>query len=317
MASAEKVSAPAVWLIAGPTASGKSALALRLAQQIGGEIVNADASQLYADLSVLTARPPAADLARVPHWLYGVADGADAWSVGRWLRAVLPILDDLRARGRPAIVAGGTGLYFHALTRGLAEAPEVPDQTRAAALARYDTEGEGAFRDVLRRLDPAAVARIAAHDRQRLVRALAVAEATGRALSDWQADTRPALAADLWRGVVLNPPREALYARCDDRVAGMVREGVLDEVARLARRDLDSVLPVMKAVGYRWFAAHVNGGLTLDEAVNATAQDTRRYAKRQMTWFRNQARDWDRIEETDSEAQADRLFRIAGPARRQ
>jgi tRNA dimethylallyltransferase len=143
-----------------------------------------------------------------------------------------------------------------------------------------------------------------------------VAEATGRPLSDWQADTRPTLAADLWRGVVLNPPREALYARCDARVAGMVREGVLDEVARLARRDLDSVLPVMKAVGYRWFAAHVNGGLTLDEAVNATAQDTRRYAKRQMTWFRNQARDWDRIEGTDSEAQADRLFRIAGPARR-
>ncbi len=306
--------APAVWLIAGPTASGKSALAVQLAERIGGEVVNADASQLYADLAILTARPSAAELARVPHRLYGIADGGETWSVGRWLRTVLPVLDELRRLGRPAVVTGGTGLYFRALTYGLAEAPEVPEAVRAAAQARYLAEGEDAFRSALRGLDPAAEARIAPRDRQRLVRALAVAVATGRALSDWQTDTRPALAPNLWRGVVLNPPRDALYDRCDARVRAMVAEGVCEEVAHLDRRNLDPELPVMKAVGYRWFAAHVRGALGLDEAVAATAQDTRRYAKRQVTWFRNQARDWDRIDETDPGAQLDRLLGPGGGA---
>ena len=302
------VSAPGVWLIAGPTASGKSALAARLARQIGGEVINADASQLYADLSILTARPSAAEQALVPHRLYGIADGADAWSVGRWLRAVLPILEDLGRQGRAAIVTGGTGLYFRALTHGLAEAPEVPDTVRAAAQARYVEEGEGAFRAALRDLDPAAEARIAPRDRQRLVRALAVAQATGRALTDWQAQTRPVLAPGQWRGIVLNPPREPLYARCDARVASMVADGVCEEVARLARRGLDPELPVMKAVGFRWFAAHLAGTLSLDEAVAATAQDTRRYAKRQMTWFRNQATDWTRVDALDPQQQLDRVL---------
>ena len=312
--SAEKGLVPAVWLIAGPTASGKSALAVQLAERIGGEVVNADASQLYADLAILTARPSAAELARVPHRLYGIADGGETWSVGRWLRTVLPVLGELRRLGRPAVVTGGTGLYFRALTHGLAEAPEVPEAVRAAAQARYLAEGEDAFRSALRGLDPAAEARIAPRDRQRLVRALAVAVATGRALSDWQTDTRPALAPDLWRGVVLNPPRDALYARCDARVRAMVAEGVCEEVAQLDRRNLDPELPVMKAVGYRWFAAHVRGEIGLDEAIAATAQDTRRYAKRQVTWFRNQARDWGRIDETDPGAQLDRLLGPGGGA---
>lgn len=312
MASADRVSAPAVWLIAGPTASGKSALAARLAQRIGGEVINADASQLYADLAILTARPSAADLAQAPHRLYGIADGADAWSVGRWLRAVLPVLDALRGQGRPAILTGGTGLYFRALTHGLADSPEVPEAVRAAVQARYTAEGEAVFRAVLRDLDPAAEARIAPRDRQRLVRALSVAEATGRALSDWQADTRPALAPGQWRGVVLDPPRDALYARCDARVSAMVAQGVCDEVAQLADRNLDPELPVMKAVGYRWFAAHVQGALALDEAVTATAQDTRRYAKRQMTWFRNQTPDWQRLPSDEAEAQAETLLAQAG-----
>ena len=312
MASAETVSAPAVWLIAGPTASGKSALALKLAQHLGGEVINADASQLYADLSVLTARPSPSDLQQAPHRLYGVADGTDAWSVGRWLRAVLPILEELRRAGRCAIVTGGTGLYFNALTRGLAEAPDLSAEARLAVQARYERDGEAAFRAILRGLDPVAEGRIAPRDRQRLVRALAVAEMTGRALTDWQADTRPALAPGQWRGVVLDPPRPAVYARCDARVEQMIRDGALDEVARLAARELDPGLPAMKAVGYRWLAAHLDGELALEQAVAATAQDTRRYAKRQMTWFRNQAPDWARIDEMDARSQAEQLFALAG-----
>ena len=314
MGSAENVSAPAVWLIAGPTASGKSALAVKLVQALDGVVINADASQLYADLSVLTARPTPADLQQAPHRLYGVADGGDAWSVGRWLRAVLPLLADARREGRCALVTGGTGLYFNALTRGLAEAPDVPADVRLAVQARYEQDGEAAFRAMLRGLDPAAEGRIAPRDRQRLVRALAVAEATGRAMTDWQADTRPALAPGQWRGVVLDPPREALYARCDARVEQMLREGALDEVARLAARGLDPGLPVMKALGYRWLAAHLDGAISREQAIAATAQDTRRYAKRQMTWFRNQAADWARIDGLDPDHQAAQLFALAGRA---
>jgi tRNA dimethylallyltransferase len=310
MASADRDLRPAVWLIAGPTASGKSALALNLAARTGAEIVNADASQVYADLPILSARPTEVETDRAPHHLYGSVDGAQAWSVGLWLRAVLPVLQDIRDRGRTALVVGGTGLYFHALTRGLAEAPDVPEAVRAAVQQRYDTVGETAIRGELAIVDPAAEARIAAHDRQRLVRALAVAEATGRSLSDWQLATCPPLDRSDWRGVVLEPPRQALYARCDARVEQMLRDGVLDEVARLADRGLDPGLPVMKAVGYRWLAAYLRGELGLGDAVAATQQDTRRYAKRQLTWFRNQTPDWDRISAIDPHEQLAQLSRL-------
>jgi tRNA dimethylallyltransferase len=180
-----------VHLIAGPTASGKSTLAVRLALEIGGEIVNADSMQIYRDLRVLTARPSPAHEAAARHHLFGVADGATAWSVGHWLRAVGPILDDIAARGRTAIVVGGTGLYFHALTRGLAEAPPVPDVIRAATIDHLAEIGEPAFRAALGAVDPAAEARISKGDGQRLVRALAVFKVTGRSLTDWQAATAP------------------------------------------------------------------------------------------------------------------------------
>ena len=303
---------PGVWLIAGPTASGKSALALSLARRTGAEIVNADAIQLYADLDILTARPSAADLALAPHHLYGTVDGADGWSVGRWLRAVEPLVAEIQARGRPVVIVGGTGLYFHALTRGLAEAPDIPPQARLAAQAVYDDEGEAAVRDRLARLDPAAEARISAHDRQRLVRALEVVTATGRALSDWQADTRPSLAADAWRGLVLAPPREALYARCDMRVGQMAAQGALEEVRALAARGLDPELPVMKAVGYRELAGHLAGAASLEAALDAARQETRRYSKRQSTWFRNQTSDWPRIESLDPAEQMAQAVSILG-----
>jgi tRNA dimethylallyltransferase len=284
-----------VFLIAGPTASGKSALALELAEHVGGEIVNADALQIYRDLRLLTARPSVQDEARVPHHLYGTFDGAEGWSVGRWLRAVVPILSQIAARGRPAVVTGGTGLYFQALTRGLAHVPATPQAQRLQTQAQFEALGEAAFREALAMVDPAAAARIAAGDRQRLTRAMEVWASTGRPLSQWQADTRPVLAEGSWRARVLEPERAILYARCDERLASAVRQGALEEVRALVACGLDPSLPVMKAVGVRELAAHMAGQIPLDEALALAQRETRRYAKRQSTWLRNQASDWTRL----------------------
>lgn len=283
-----------VTLLGGPTASGKSRRALETAERTGAVIINADSQQLYADLRVLSARPTAAEEARAEHRLYGVADAADAWSVGRWSRAVAPLLAELAAEGRPALLVGGTGLYFTALTKGLADIPDVPVAAREAAGQAFDADGEAAFRARLAAIDPRAATVIEAGDRQRLVRAAAVAAHTGRVLSDWQADTRPLLAPGSWTGMVIEPEREALYAACDARVAFMVEAGALEEVRALTARGLDPALPAMKAVGVREFAAHLAGETTLEAAVEATRQATRNYAKRQLTWFRNQTPDWPR-----------------------
>ena len=289
------MSEPLITLLAGPTASGKSGRALELAARTGAVIINADSQQLYADLRVLSARPTVAEEALAEHRLYGVADAMDPWSVGRWSRAVMPQLAELAAERRPALLVGGTGLYFTALTTGLADIPDVPLAERDAAGAIFDAEGEAAFRAGLAVVDPEAEARIEAGDRQRLTRAWAVARHTGRALSDWTADTRPLLPPGSWTGQVIEPDREALYARCDLRVAQMVEAGALEEVRALVARGLDPALPAMKAVGVREFAAHLAGACTLAAAVEATRQATRNYAKRQLTWFRNQTPGWARV----------------------
>jgi len=302
---------PRIWLIAGPTASGKSALALRLAEATGAEIVNADSMQLYAGLRVITAGPGPDDLARAPHHLFGTVDPADGWSVGRWLRAASEVLAQIAARGLPAVVVGGTGLYFRALTQGLAEIPEVAPEVRAAAAADYERLGEAAFRARLAQADPAAAARIAPGDRQRLCRAWEVFAATGRALSELQKSGEPAIRD--WRAVALEPPREALYARCDARLHAMVDDGALEEVRALMARELDPALPAMKAVGVRELAAHLAGEATLEAAVAAAQQETRRYAKRQLTWLRGQMADWPRIHEAAPEGQW-RQFLALDPA---
>lgn len=292
---------PRIWLIAGPTASGKSALALRLAEASGAEIVNADSMQLYAGLRVLTAGPSPEETARAPHHLFGSVDPADGWSVGRWLRAASEVIADIRGRGRPVVVVGGTGLYFRALTQGLAEIPEVPADVRAEAAADFERMGEAAFRARLAEVDPAAAARIAPGDRQRLCRAWEVFAATGQALSDLQRTGAPAIAD--WSAVALEPPRPALYARCDARLHAMVREGALEEVRALIARNLDPALPAMKAVGVREFAAHLHGEISLEAAVEAAQQETRRYAKRQITWMRGQMAGWPRLTADDHEGQ--------------
>jgi tRNA dimethylallyltransferase len=292
-----------IWLIGGATASGKSALALKLAQALDGEIVGADALQLYAGLRVLTAGPGEAEKALVPHHLYGVADAAEAWSVGRWLAAAQDALADIAARGRPAVVVGGTGLYFRALTDGLADVPAVPIEVRRRAAETFDRLGEQAFREDLGRRDPLAAQRISPRDRQRLVRAWEVHEAAGRPLSDFQAETRPVLEPGAWTAVLLEPPRAELYARCDLRLGQMVEAGALEETAALIARGLDPALPAMKAVGLRELASFLAGERPLDEALALARQETRRYAKRQSTWFRNQTPDWPRITSLDPEAQ--------------
>ena len=285
---------PRLTLIAGPTASGKSRLALDMAEKTGAIIVNADSQQLYADLRVLSARPTIEDEARAEHRLYGVADAAESWSVGRWTRAVMPLLEELAAQDRPALLVGGTGLYFNALTRGLADIPAVPDAVRGTVQAAYDLEGEAAFRRRLAEVDPTAAAAITPGDRQRLIRALAVAQATGRSLSDWKADTRPLLTPGSYEALIVEPPRDRLYAACDVRVSQMIQNGALDEVRALLARNLDPTLPAMKAVGVPELAAHLSGRTSLDQAIAAIRLSTRHYAKRQLTWFRNQTPNWTR-----------------------
>ena len=286
---------PPITLLAGATASGKSALALKLARETGAELVNADSMQIYAGMPVLTAGPTGEELAQAPHHLFGVVDAANGWSVARWLEAASAALAEIAARGRPAIVVGGTGLYLKALTHGLADVPPVSETQREVSALLYAALGEPEFRDILAELDPAAETRIEVGDRQRLLRAHAVAVATGRSLTAWQNDTRPSLAPGSWKGVILDPPRAELYARCDARLEVMVENGALGEVAAMEARGLSPALPALKALGYRELASHLRGETTLDQALDAARQETRRYAKRQLTWFRNQTPDWERV----------------------
>jgi tRNA dimethylallyltransferase len=287
------VGRPDAILIAGPTASGKSALALRVAEQAGGVIVNADSMQVYRDLRVLTARPTVDEEARVPHRLYGHVDAAENYSVGRWLRDVRQALAEIKAAGSLAVVVGGTGLYFKALTHGLAAVPPIPSDIRAGVRARLEREGVAALHAELARRDGASAARIKPNDRARTVRALEVLEATGRSLTDWHRQGFPPV-IDVARAskVFVAPDRGELYRRIDARLDVMLAAGALDEVRALAARRLDPLLPAMKAHGVPWFLRHLAGEMSLAEAAEAARKDTRHYAKRQFTWFRHQLADW-------------------------
>jgi len=279
-----------VLLIAGPTASGKSAVALKLAERFGATIVNADAMQVYADLRVLTARPSAAEERRAPHRLFGEVDAAENFSAGRWLARAGEILADSQA---PLIFVGGTGLYFRALTEGLSDIPRVPEAVRAAVRAEAEGEPTPALHARLLACDPATAARLRPSDRQRVLRALEVVAATGRPLIEFHgARQAPALPAGAWTGLFLAPERPTLNARIEARFDEMLREGALDEVAALAARRLDPALPAMRAHGVPHLIAHLEGRLSLDEARALALRDTRRYAKRQFTWARHQMPDF-------------------------
>lgn len=280
-------------LIAGPTASGKSAAALALAEKIGGEIVNADAIQVYKDLNVLSARPSASDTARAPHQLYGHVDGAVRYSAGEWSRAAALSLADIHRRGKAAIVAGGTGLYFLALEAGLSKAPPIPDEVRAAAAARFDEIGADAFRREVLAFDPE-MARLAPADRQRHVRAWEVFKTCGAPLSEIQRRPGAPMVDKIDARVVVEPPRAALFAAIEARFDRMIADGALAEARTLLGRRLEPDLPVMKAVGAAELIAHVKGLVSLDEGIELAKRNSRRFAKRQLTWFRTQAPLWPR-----------------------
>jgi tRNA dimethylallyltransferase len=284
---------PTAILIAGPTASGKSALALALAEKIGGTIVNADSMQVYRDLRVITARPTPAEEARAPHRLYGHVDAGENYSVGRWCRDIGTVLAEIEHQGRVAILVGGTGLYFKALTTGLAAVPPIPAEIRGQVRARMASEGAAALHGELAGLDPATAQRLMVNDRSRIARALEVVLATGRSLTDWHREGLPAL-VDSARAakIFLTCERKQLVARIEARFAAMLEAGALDEVRALERRQLDPLLPAMKAHGVPWLIRHLHGEISLDEAAAGAIMDTRRYAKRQLTWFRNQMTDW-------------------------
>jgi tRNA dimethylallyltransferase len=278
-----------ILVIAGPTASGKSRLAIDVARAFRGTVINADSMQVYRELRVLTARPDAAAEAAVPHRLFGVLPAAERCSVGRWLRMAALEIEAALADARLPIVVGGTGLYLKALLEGLAPIPEIPAEIVAQARTLHARLGGPAFRDAVAHLDPSAAARIAPGDEQRLVRAFSVARATGRPLSVWQREgARTPVVDAAFAIIALVPPRDVLYAAIDERLDAMVRAGALDEARRLAEANLDSGLPAMKVLGVREFLGHVRGEIGLDEALCAARRRTRNYAKRQITWLRHQ-----------------------------
>jgi tRNA dimethylallyltransferase len=283
------VSHPAAILIAGPTASGKSALALALARTTGGVIINGDSMQVYRDLRIITARPTIEEEARVPHRLYGHVDAAMNFSAGHWVADAEAVLADARAHHRLAIFVGGSGLYFKALTRGLSAVPPVAVAIREEVRARLERDGVEALHAELALRDPASAERLKPRDRTRIARALEVVEATGRSLTDWHRDgLPPLLPPGQFNALFLSPDRDQLYARIDARFDAMVAAGALEEVAALAARRLDPLLPAMKAHGVPALIRHLKGEITQDEAAIIGRADTRHYAKRQFTWFRHQ-----------------------------
>ncbi|MGR9497861.1 tRNA (adenosine(37)-N6)-dimethylallyltransferase MiaA [Rhizobium leguminosarum] len=284
-------------LITGPTASGKSALAVELAKRHDGVVVNADSMQVYDTLRVLTARPSEEEMQGVPHHLYGHVPAGAAYSTGGWLRDVSALLPTLRAAGRLPVFVGGTGLYFKALTGGLSDMPEIPEALRKALRSRLLEEGPAGLYAELAVADPAMAASLNRQDGQRIVRALEVMKSTGRSIADFQGQSGLVIIdADEARKIVVLPDRAVLHQRINGRFEKMLQQGAEDEVRALLALDLPAEAPVMKAIGVSQITAMVRGEMTRDEVLEKGAAATRQYAKRQMTWFRNQMDDsWERL----------------------
>ena len=280
-------------LLAGPTASGKSALALGLAQHFGGAVINADSQQVFRDWRILSARPSPDDEARAPHFLYGHLPLDANYSVGAWLRELADVLDECGTLDLTPIITGGTGLYFKALTQGLAAIPPIPPQIRAQGEAELKRLGLLAFAAELIKRDPASTATVDLANPARLLRAWEVLETTGTGLAEWhRATAPPLLPLDQVTAFALTPPRDWLQTRCDTRFDAMLDAGVLDEVSQVMALGLDPSLPGMKAVGAPELIAHLAGELSLGDATTRAKTATRRYAKRQLTWARNQMFHW-------------------------
>ena len=278
---------PSILVIGGPTASGKSALAADAAARFGGVVVNADSMQLYRDLPILASWPDDELRARAPHRLYGVLDGTERCSAGRWRALAMAEIERAQGDGALPILVGGTGLYLRALLAGLAPVPATPEPVRAAVRALYERKGSAGLHARLAARDPEAARRLEPGDSQRVMRAYEVIEATGRSLLSWQAEKHESFGGRA-ATLVLEPPRAELYDACNTRFEGMMAAGALDEAACLKARGLDPGLPVMKAVGVRALHDHLSGVTSLERAIALGRQETRRYAKRQTTWFRTQ-----------------------------
>ena len=277
-----------IHLISGPTASGKSALALEWARHHQGIILNADSMQLYVDLPILTARPSVDEMTQCPHHLYGHLSPTETFSVGAWVRAAIPYIEAALNAGAPLCIVGGTGLYFSALIKGLADIPAVSREARNASEALFLKHGEHAFREAIKRFDATAEARIKPNDRQRLVRAHAVFTQSGKSLSQWQENTHPVLHETQYSLQLLQPPREVLYARIADRFHHMIDLGALDEVEALIKAGLQSDWPIMRVLGLTEAVSYLKGEVTKPAFIEKAIIATRHYAKRQMTWLRNQ-----------------------------
>ena len=286
---------PPVALIAGPTASGKSAVALALAEQTGGVIVNADSAQVYRDLPLLSAAPKRKDFARAEHRLYGIQDGAVPSSAARWAELARREIADIHSSRRVPILVGGTGLYLRTLLEGIAPVPEIDPDVRRRVRDTPPNEN----REKLAAMDPDAAARLKPGDKVRIARALEVILSTGRTLDEWQRQREGGIADEVaLRPLILLPPRDWLYRRCDERFAQMMEQGAVEEVQALLSRNLNPNLPVMRAIGVREISAMLRSELTCEKAIAAGQQATRRYAKRQYTWFAHQPpAEWPRFEE--------------------
>jgi len=284
---------PAI-LIHGPTASGKTKLAIALAKRLDGEIINADAMQVYADLDILTARPDAEEKAAAPHHLFGHIDAATRYSAGAWSKDAAAKIAELQGQGKVPIIVGGTGLYLMALTDGLSEIPPIPEAARREARDRVAQDQAGTYADLVAR-DPAAKDRIDPQDKQRTARALEVLIATGRPISSFHGEQAPVLKPGGWIGAALTPSRETLYNRIDARVDTMMKQGALEEARHLWQRKLDPELPAMRAHGMPGFIDYFDNRIPLADALERCKRDTRRYAKRQMTWIAHQFTLWPRI----------------------
>jgi tRNA dimethylallyltransferase len=293
-ARTDRSNSPSAILIAGPTASGKSAIAIRLARRYGGVVINCDSMQVYRDLRILTARPNEMDERETPHLLFGYVDAARNFSVGLWLNDAAGAIAQARARGLVPILTGGTGLYFKALTQGLSAMPPVPEAVRGKIREEAKARTSAELHRALATRDPVAAARLRPSDRQRLIRALEIFEATGRSLFEWQEGQRPPplLAPEHCVRLFLEPARDELRQRIDRRFDAMLVEGALEEIRRFAMRRLDPSLPAMRAHGVPWLLSHLRGEIGLAEAAEAAKADTRRYARRQFTWFRHQMPGW-------------------------
>ncbi|QKP78836.1 tRNA (adenosine(37)-N6)-dimethylallyltransferase MiaA [Methyloligella sp. GL2] len=293
---------PGAVLIAGPTASGKSAAALELAVHRNGTVINADSMQVYEELRVLTARPNLDEERLIPHRLYGIVSAAEPYSVGRWLADAARTISEVRAEGRLPILVGGTGLYFKALTEGLAAVPEIPKETREHWREKAEALPPQELHALLVTRDPQMAARLPATDPQRIVRALEVIEATGVSLAEWQKgqETPPVLRPSQALRLLIAPDREALYAKIERRFDTMLDMGAGEEVERLLALDLDPGLPAMRAHGVPEIAAWLRGEISREEAIARAKTVTRRYAKRQLTWARRFMADWNWFEDGPS-----------------